>query len=85
MKSIDGGKNSAFESSGEYNDVKYRELIRMLKDDGWRHVRTTGSHLHYQHATKPGTVTVPGGGKANRDVAPGTLRSILRQAQINMR
>ncbi|MBI1370123.1 MAG: addiction module toxin, HicA family [Planctomycetes bacterium] len=62
--------------------MKYRDLIRRLTDDGWRHVRTTGSHLHFQHPTKPGTLTVPGGGKNNRDVAPGTLRAILRQAGL---
>ena len=48
----------------------------------WQHVRTTGSHLHFKHPTKPGVVTVPSGGKENRDVAPGTMRSILRQAGL---
>lgn len=62
--------------------TKYRDLIAMLRADGWRHVRTTGSHLHFQHPTKPGTVTVPAGGKEGRDVAPGTLRSVLRQAGL---
>ncbi len=54
----------------------------MLEGDGWEHIRTTGSHMHYRHPTKPGTITVPAGGKAGRDVAPGTLRSILRQAGL---
>ena len=62
--------------------VKFRDLIRRLEADGWTLVRTTGSHLHYKHPTKPGVVTVPGGGKQNRDVAPGTLRSILKQAGL---
>jgi predicted RNA binding protein YcfA (HicA-like mRNA interferase family) len=62
--------------------LKVRDLIKALEADGWRHVRTTGSHLHYQHPTKRGTVTVPGGGKLGKDVAPGTLRSILRQAGL---
>jgi len=54
----------------------------MIRDDGWVHVRTTGSHMHFKHPTKPGVVTIPGGGKESRDVAPGTLRSILRQAGL---
>jgi len=68
------GKDDAF--------VKYRDLVRLLLDDGWQHIRTTGSHLHYKHPTKPGLVTVPGGGKLSHDIPPGTLRSILRQAGI---
>lgn len=43
--------------------MKFRDLIKGLEADGWRHVRTTGSHLHYRHPSKPGMVTVPGGGK----------------------
>jgi predicted RNA binding protein YcfA (HicA-like mRNA interferase family) len=62
--------------------VKFRDLINMIRDDGWVHVRTTGSHMHFKHPAKPGLVTVPGGGKENRDVALGTQRSILRQAGL---
>jgi predicted RNA binding protein YcfA (HicA-like mRNA interferase family) len=62
--------------------TKFRDLIAMRTRDGWVHVRTTGSHLHFKHPTKPGIVTVPGGGKANRDIAPGTLRAILKQAGL---
>lgn len=62
--------------------IKYRDLIARLTRDGWVHVRTTGSHLHFRHPTKPGVVTVPGGGKGPRDVAPGTLKAILRQAGV---
>ncbi len=62
--------------------MKFRDIIALLERDGWRHVRTTGSHMHYRHPSKPGIVTVPAGGKLNRDVAPGTLRSILKQARL---
>ncbi|MEX2219478.1 MAG: type II toxin-antitoxin system HicA family toxin [Phycisphaerales bacterium] len=62
--------------------MKFRDLIRVLRDDGWVHIRTTGSHVHFKHPSKPGVVTVPAGGKESRDVAPGTLRSILRQAGL---
>ena len=59
---------------------KVREAIRMLRADGWMLVRTRGSHRHYRHPEKPGTVTVAG--KLSRDLAPGTWRSILKQAGL---
>jgi hypothetical protein len=42
--------------------MKYRDVIRVIERDGWAHVRTTGSHLPYRHPTKPGTVTISAGG-----------------------
>ena len=62
--------------------MKYRDLLRVLDDDGWQHIRTTGSHQHYKHPTKPGLVTVPAGGKLSHEIPQGTLRSILRQAGL---
>lgn len=60
--------------------MKVREIIRLLEADGWIHVRTKGSHRQFQHPVKAGTTTVPG--KPRDDLAPGTLASILRQAQL---
>jgi predicted RNA binding protein YcfA (HicA-like mRNA interferase family) len=51
----------------------------MIERDGWKHVRTTGSHWHFRHPVKTGTVTVP---HPKKEVAKGTLNSILKQAQI---
>ena len=62
--------------------MKVREAIKLLEGDGWRLERQSGSHRQYRHPTKPGTVTVAGGGKLNRDVPPGTLNSILKQAGL---
>jgi len=56
-----------------------RSLIKELEADGWRLVRVTGSHHHYRHALKPGTVTVP---HPRRDIPLGTERSIRRQAGL---
>jgi predicted RNA binding protein YcfA (HicA-like mRNA interferase family) len=61
---------------------EYREIIRILEADGWQLSRTVGSHMQYRHPTKPGTVTVSGGGKLSRDIPPGTLNSILKQAGL---
>ena len=62
--------------------MKYRELLRLLEADGWRHARTNGSHMMYVHPTKPGPVVVPAGGKEGQDVPRGTLNSILKQAGL---
>ena len=62
--------------------MSYRQLVRMLEDDGWFLERVSGSHLQYRHPTKRGTVTIPGGGKMAREVPPGTLNSVLKQAQL---
>jgi predicted RNA binding protein YcfA (HicA-like mRNA interferase family) len=60
--------------------MKYRQLIRMIEQDGWVQVAQRGSHRQYKHPTKKGRVTVAG--KANVDVPPGMLKSILRQAGL---
>ena len=36
-----------------------RDVIQMLKADGWFEVRVTGSHHHFKHKIKLGVVTVP--------------------------
>ena len=62
--------------------MTYRDLIRLLKDDGWYADHQTGSHIIFRHPTKPGSVVLTGGGKAARDVPPGTANAILRQAGL---
>lgn len=59
-----------------------REIARQLRADGWYEVRQSGSHRHFRHPTKPGVVTLPEGRK---DMPPGTLRSIERQASLRFR
>jgi predicted RNA binding protein YcfA (HicA-like mRNA interferase family) len=63
--------------------VKVRDVIKAVQADGWYLVRHRGSHRHFQHQTKPGTVTVPG--HLSDEMAPKTLGSIWRQAGINGR
>jgi predicted RNA binding protein YcfA (HicA-like mRNA interferase family) len=62
--------------------LKYRDIIKMLESHDWYLERQRGSHLVYRHPNRQGSVTVPGGGKLNRDAKPGTLNSILKQAGI---
>jgi len=54
--------------------------MRLLERDGWYLVVAEGSHRQFKHPTKRGRVTVAG--KPSDDLAPGTLNSILKQAQL---
>lgn len=63
--------------------MKVRELIRLLQADGWRHIRTRGSHRQFRHPAKAGTITVSG--KLGVDVPYGTLSSVLRSAGLRQR
>ena len=58
--------------------MKIRDIIRMLKRDGWFEVAQKGSHRQFRHSAKAGRVTIAG--HLNDDLAPGTLNSILKQA-----
>jgi predicted RNA binding protein YcfA (HicA-like mRNA interferase family) len=60
--------------------MKVKELIALLKGDGWVLVRTKGSHRQFHHPNKPGTVTVSG--KLSVDIPVGTAGSALRQAGL---
>jgi predicted RNA binding protein YcfA (HicA-like mRNA interferase family) len=60
--------------------VKVRDLIRLIENNGWSHVRTRANHRQYKHALKKGRVTVPG--HPGDDVQTGTLKSVLKQAGL---
>jgi len=60
--------------------MKVRDAIKLIENDGWYLVVTKGSHRQYKHPTKPGRVTIAG--HLSHDLAPGTLNSILKQAQL---
>lgn len=55
----------------------------MVEQDGWQLIRTTGSHLIYRHPGKTGSVVISAGGKLNRDIPPGTLKSVRKQAGLD--
>jgi predicted RNA binding protein YcfA (HicA-like mRNA interferase family)/predicted RNase H-like HicB family nuclease len=54
-----------------------REIIKMLKKDGWVHVATVGDHFQFTHPTKPGKVTVQ---NPVKDLYGNVLDSIFKQA-----
>jgi predicted RNA binding protein YcfA (HicA-like mRNA interferase family) len=59
---------------------KVRDAIRLVARNGWRLVRTRGSHRQYRHPDKPGTVTVAG--KPSDDLPPGTWNSKTKQSGL---
>lgn len=64
-------------------EVKVRDVIRLIEDDGWRLQRQRGSHRIYRHPEKPGTVTVAG--QRGKDIPIGTLENIIWQAKLKGR
>lgn len=56
-----------------------REILKILKKDGWKVTNQTGSHIQLEHNIKKGKVTVP---NHNGDIRKGTLDSILKQSGL---
>jgi len=61
--------------------MKLREILFLLREDGWYQVSQKGSHRQFKHPSKSGRVTVPDHGQ-DKDLAKGTLNSILKQAGL---
>jgi predicted RNA binding protein YcfA (HicA-like mRNA interferase family) len=62
------------------SEVKVKEVIKIIRQDGWFMVRSKGSHRQFKHHSKKGIVTLAG--HLNDDLAKGTLNSILKQAGL---
>ncbi len=63
--------------------MKIREIIKLIRNDGWYKVSQVGSHRQYKHRVKKGRVTVAG--NAGDEILKGTLESILKQAGLKKR
>jgi len=59
--------------------MKFSELQRLLKRDGW-YIERTAKHHIYVHTIKPGKIPV--GKHAGDEVPKGTLNSILKAAGL---
>jgi len=59
--------------------MKFIEIERIIKKDGWKLKTVSGSHYHYSHNLKSGKVTIP---FHKDDLHPKTIKSILKQAGI---
>lgn len=64
--------------------MKIRDIIKIIRSDGWYELDPgSGSHRQFKHPIKTGRVTIAG--HPSHDLAPGTLNSILKQAQLKKR
>lgn len=61
--------------------VSGRDMLRVLRRDGWTIRTVNGSHHQHVHPTKPGKVTVPVHGSRNLSIA--VVRSIMTQASLS--
>lgn len=59
--------------------TKPKELMRLLKADGWEVVRVRGSHHIMKHASKVGMITIP---MHNAELPIGTCNVIMKQAGL---
>ncbi|NOL52121.1 type II toxin-antitoxin system HicA family toxin [Pelistega suis] len=59
--------------------MKSRDLIELLKKNGWFLVRVSGSHHQFKHGLMKGTVTVP---HPKEHIPVGTLNSVLKAAKL---
>ncbi|HIM62743.1 MAG TPA: type II toxin-antitoxin system HicA family toxin [Dehalococcoidia bacterium] len=63
--------------------MNVRDVLDLLREDGWYLVRQRGSHRQFKHTDKIGRVTVAG--HPRDDIPPGTLNNIFRQAGLRQR
>ncbi|MGN0956433.1 type II toxin-antitoxin system HicA family toxin [Megasphaera sp.] len=56
-----------------------REVLKILKADGWYEVNCEGDHHQFKHPTKPGRVTIT---HPKKDIPVKTLKRIQQQAGV---
>lgn len=56
-----------------------REVLEILKKDGWYEVGCDGDHHQLKHPVKKGKVTIT---HPRKDIPEGTLKSISKQSGI---
>jgi mRNA interferase HicA len=63
--------------------MKYNELFRILRMEGWVKSRQSGSHVILTHPGKNNHLVVPLHGR--KEVKKGLLRMILKEAGIEIK
>lgn len=59
-----------------------REVLKILKDNGWYEVGCDGDHHQFKHLKKKGRVTLT---HPRKDIPVGTLKSIAKQAGVTFK
>ncbi len=62
--------------------MKFQDVLKVLKKDGWYVAEQHGSHLQLKHPLKKGRVTLPRHG--NKEIPVGTLKSIAKQSGLKL-
>jgi predicted RNA binding protein YcfA (HicA-like mRNA interferase family) len=57
-----------------------RDVVKVFAKFGWSLARQSGSHMILTHPDHPATLSVPD----HREVARGTLRSLIRSANLTV-
>ena len=60
--------------------MKVRDVIKLIRKDGWYLEHTRGSHHQYRHTTKQGTLTISG--QPGDEMPKGTLNSVMKHAGL---
>ena len=55
-------------------------MIHLLQKNGWKEVRSKGSHRHFKHPQQPSLITVPG----NERTLTGYLERYTKKGRIEM-
>lgn len=62
--------------------MKPKDLIRILGKEGWQIARVDGSHHILKHPERADMLVVP---LHNKDLKPGTLNQIIKQAGMKLK
>ena len=61
--------------------MRYREVVKILKKNGWHVKEIKGSHVQFTHPLHTGKITVP---YHSGDVKESIVRSIEKQSGIKL-
>ena len=75
-----GGRKDGRAAERSWDMPKVRDAIRLIERDGWRLVRTRGSHRVFKHPDKQGIVVIAG--NPGVDMPQGTWHNVLKQAGL---
>ena len=67
--------------TGRLPRLAAKDLIRILRKNGFVLFSSRGSHQHFVHPAKKMKVTIPV--HAGKIIGPGLMKSILKQAEID--
>ena len=61
--------------------ISSKDVIKKLRNAGWRLVRVRGDHWHFAHEERPGLVTVK---HPTKDLSIHLVKSMEKQAGIRL-